>query len=81
MEWINTVSVELTALLSAIVGWMTAEEWQAIAAIATLMVAAAAALYARGQVNEARRSREDQTRPYVAAYLELSDNSTLELVV
>lgn len=81
MEWLSRVGAEVVAAILWFVGLMTAEEWQASAAVATFIVAGAAALYARGQVNEARRSREDQTRPYVAAYLELSDNSTLELVI
>ena len=65
----------------AIVGFMTADEWQAAGTLATFVVAVAAALYARGQVAEARRSREEQARPYVAVYLELVDDSNLDLVV
>jgi hypothetical protein len=60
----------------------TAPEWgQAVAGIGTLVVAVFAAIYAARQVGEARRLREEQARPYVAAFLELSGESTLELVV
>jgi hypothetical protein len=46
----------------------------------TLVVAVAAAIFAGSQVLELRRSRREQTRPYVAVYYEVTD-TTLFLVV
>ena len=65
----------------AIIGFMSAEEWQAAGTVGTFVVAAVAALYAGRQVGEARRTREERARPYVAVYLELVGESTLDLVV
>lgn len=53
---------------------------QASAAVATFLVAGIAAVVAYFQVREARHTREDQARPYVAAYLE-TDGFVVELVV
>ena len=53
---------------------------QASAAVATFVVAGVAAVVAYFQVREARRTREDLARPYVAAYLEM-DGIILNLVV
>lgn len=65
-------------------GWApTTDEWQAFGAVGTLVVAVVAAIYAGQQVREARRSRAEQTRPYVAVYLELLrevEMSMLQLV-
>lgn len=81
MDWFfNTVSWVVNAFW-AVVGFMSPEEWAATGAIATLVVAVSAALYARGAVREARNLREEQARPYVAVYLELAGQSTLDLVV
>ncbi len=71
----------IVAAFWSVVGFMTAAEWQASGTLLTLAVAVAAAIYARGQVKEARRSREERARPYVAAFLELAGESTLDLVV
>lgn len=43
----------------------TADTWVAISQLGTLIVAGVAALFARHQVLEARRIREDQARPFV----------------
>jgi hypothetical protein len=48
-------------------GW-GATDWIAVATCAQVGVLGAAALYARGAVNEARRLRSSQTRPYVVVY-------------
>jgi hypothetical protein len=65
-------------------GWApTTDEWQAFGAVGTLVVAVVAAIYAGQQVREARRSRDEQTRPYVAVYLEVLrevEMSMLQLV-
>lgn len=50
----------------------TAGGWAAIAAWGTLGVAAVAALFARHQVLEARRTREDQAQPFVVVDFEPS---------
>lgn len=65
-------------------GWApTTDEWQAFGAVGTLVIAVVAAIYAGQQVREARRSRAEQTRPYVAVYLEVLrevEMSMLQLV-
>lgn len=48
-------------------GWPTAEEWQAFGAIAAVIVAVSAVLYARRQVKEAQKLRREQAQPYVVA--------------
>lgn len=60
------------------------DEWSALAAVGTFFVAVAAAIFAFIQVNEARRLREEQARPYVAAFLEMGhdvDPSFMFLVI
>lgn len=57
------------------------EEWQAVAAVGTLVVAAIAAVVALAQVNEAARLRRDQSRPYIVVYLERVAPTILDLVV
>lgn len=54
-------------------GWPTADEWQALGSVGTLIVAVVAAIFAWRQVTEARALRREQAQPYVAAYLELSN--------
>jgi hypothetical protein len=47
-------------------------DWTALATCATALVAAAAALYARNQVKEARTLREEQAQPFVVVDFEPS---------
>jgi hypothetical protein len=56
-------------------------DWQAISSIGTLVVAVVAAAIALTQVQQARRLRIEQARPYVAAYLERADAHTMDLVI
>lgn len=65
---------------------MSPEEWSAlgqmVAGVATALtfaVAVVAAVYARRQVNEARRTREDQTRPYIVVDAEISQASRIHI--
>lgn len=45
--------------------WPTADEWQAVWAAATFVVAVAAAIVALSQHRDSIRSRQEQARPYV----------------
>jgi hypothetical protein len=54
-------------------GWPTPDEWQAFGSVGTLLVAAVAAGFAWRQVSEARALRREQAQPYVAAYLDISN--------
>jgi hypothetical protein len=54
---------------------------QAVAAALTFGVAALAAVYAKGQVGEARRLRLEQAQPYVTASLEPAEGQIAELVI
>lgn len=62
--------------ISAVIGSLDAAEWQAVGIFLTLAVAVVAAVVGFSQVREARRSREEQTRPYVAAYLDVGNDSS-----
>lgn len=63
-------------------GWApTTDEWQAFGTVGTLIVAVFAALYARQQVAEARRARDEQARPYVAVYLDLLKDVEMSMVM
>jgi len=53
-------------------GWDSGN-WQAAAAIGTLLVAIVAAVIALVQIHQARRLREEQAAPYVIAQLESSE--------
>lgn len=62
-------------MTAAVIPWAwdwTATAWAAVAAWATFIVAALAAVFAGRQVLEARRTREDQAQPFVVADLEPS---------
>ena len=48
-------------------GWPTAEEWQAVWGLATVVVAAVAAFFALSQLRASIRSGAEQSRPYVTA--------------
>ncbi|MEJ7743205.1 MAG: hypothetical protein WKF73_11990 [Nocardioidaceae bacterium] len=50
----------------------TAEAWTALATWGTLAAAVAAAVFARGQVLEARRTREEEAQPFVVVDFEPS---------
>lgn len=76
MEILNALGDFFGSVLS----W-TAEEWQAVATVGTLVVAVVAAIVALAQVRQAAALRREQSRPYVVAYLELTGESTLYLVV
>lgn len=54
---------------------LAAEDWSAIAAMGTMLVAIAAGILALGQLREARKLRAEQTQPYVVAYLAQSEAS------
>jgi len=65
-------------------GWIAslkADDWAAIGAIGTLVVAAVAAAFAFVQVRDARRLRVEQARPYVAAYLELGSEIDVTFIL
>lgn len=49
---------------------LDASEWTAVGTIATAVVALVAAGFAFAQVREARRTREDQIRPFVVVDLQ-----------
>ena len=66
--------------LSQWVGGLSADDWQAIGAIGTFIVAIAAATFAWIQVKEAARLRREQSRPYVVLYLERTATSIVDLV-
>jgi hypothetical protein len=61
----------------------TSADWSALAAWATLAVAVAASIIAFHQVREARKLREEQAQPYVAAYMEPNEATpqAIDLVV
>ena len=61
--------------------WWTAGRVVGAAAEAQLVVVGWAALYARGQVREARTLREEQARPFVMVDLERWDQPFVNLVV
>lgn len=54
---------------------MTADDWQAVGSIGTLVVAIAAAIFAYMQIRDARRLREEQAAPYVIARFRSSEAS------
>lgn len=58
---------------------LQAETWTALAAIATALIAAAAVWFARGQVNEAKQLRRDQTQPFVV--VDIAPNPSVSWVV
>jgi len=62
---------------------LTAEDWSAFGAMITAAVAVVAALFARSQVREARRTREAQTQPFVIVDLQPSPDEihVLNLIV
>jgi hypothetical protein len=55
--------------------------WVAGAAIAQTIILAAAAIFAFGQVREAQRTREEQSRPFVVVDLDISDPPLVFLTV
>jgi hypothetical protein len=57
--------------------------WSAIAAWVGLSLAAAAAIYARSQFQEARRTRDEQAQPYVAIFMEPTeaDPNAADLII
>lgn len=57
------------------------DTWQDIGATGTLAVALAAAAFAYFQVREAAKTRRDQARPYVVAFLERSALSSVDLII
>lgn len=57
------------------------EVWSAVAAWATLLVLALSLIFARSQVKEARRMREQQTRPYVVIDFDASDLPVVDIVI
>jgi hypothetical protein len=61
--------------------WWTAGRVVAAAAVAQLVVVGWAALYARGQVREARTLREEQARPFVVVDVEPERRPFMNLVV
>jgi hypothetical protein len=62
------------------VGSLTAEDWQAVGSVGTLLVAGVAALYARSQVRVAQAVRADQAQPQVVIDFSLH-NILVEIVV
>jgi hypothetical protein len=70
LDWITN----LPSLLSA-------EEWQAVGTLGTLLVAVAAAVVALVQVRQATRLREEQARPYVVAYIDRVAPTVVDLVI
>jgi hypothetical protein len=56
------------------------DEWSAIAALGTFFVALFATVFAFMQIRQARALRIEQTRPYVAAYLELGHNFDISFI-
>lgn len=61
----------------------TADEWAALGTVGTFFIAAAAAVIALSQANEARQLRIEQAQPYVVAYMEQNPNTPIlmELVI
>ncbi|UTT63581.1 hypothetical protein [Microcella humidisoli] len=57
------------------------DTWQAVGSMGTLAVALAAAVFAYFQVREAAKTRRDQARPYVVAFLERSAHSSVDLII
>lgn len=57
------------------------EVWSAIAASATVLILALSLVFARSQVKEARRMREQQTRPYVVVDFDASDLPIVDIVI
>ncbi|WP_319454542.1 MULTISPECIES: hypothetical protein [unclassified Mycobacterium] len=53
---------------------MTADAWAALAQWVTALIAVGALVYARGQVKEARETRERVAQPDVVVYIELDPN-------
>ena len=64
-------------------GGIEADEWSAVAAWLTALVAVVAGIVAIGQLGEARRLRREQAAPYVVAYMEVSAaaDSIIDVVV
>jgi len=50
----------------------TPSDWSAFGTCATFAVAFVAAIYAKGQLAEARTLRKEQAQPYVAVYMQAS---------
>lgn len=67
--------------ISEVAGLLSAEEWQAVGTLGTLVVAIAAAVVALVQVRQAARLRREQARPYVVVYVERVAATILDLVV
>jgi hypothetical protein len=61
----------VVTFLLYVAAW-TASEWAALAGWAAVCIAAIASFIALRQVREARRLREEQSQPYVVAYMEPS---------
>jgi hypothetical protein len=69
-------------MIASVLG-LPAEDWTAIAACCTALVAVVAGVIAFFQVREARRLRREQTQPYVVVYVDQSRVSSMvaDLVV
>jgi hypothetical protein len=61
------------SLVDEVAGALQPDEWSAIAATGTLVVAVIAAVFAFVQVRQARRVREEQAAPYVIVQFESSE--------
>jgi hypothetical protein len=60
---------------------MSADEWSAIAQWALVLVAVVAAGFARGQVTESKRLREEQVQPYVAVFARVARIGIADVVI
>lgn len=60
---------------------LPAEDWSAVASWCGVVLAGAVGWYARSQVAEAKRLREEQAQPYVVAYLDVVHGQAVDLVV
>jgi hypothetical protein len=60
---------------------MSADEWSAIAQGALVLVAVVAAWFARGQVTESKRLREEQVQPYVAVFARVARIGIADVVI
>jgi hypothetical protein len=60
---------------------LTPEEWTALATGLQAVIVAAAAVVAGFQVHEARKLREDQTRPFVVVDFDVSDPPLIHITI
>lgn len=79
--------LEATNRLALTYRWLhnhvSPDGWSALAAWATVVIAAGAAIFAWSQVREARRTREEQAQPNVVLFTELNPSAKqfIEIVV